>query len=246
MSFNPEFLPDVAALVLSIARLVEAFRLNSCSASGQLELGGNDSKFEDDCEPAAAAPLSEMTACQAEVKNSQSTFQPSPKRDYHPSLCEFQLRHISVSTETRMIPMATRAASIESILGVKPGATETRLALAHKILDGLPVSAVGTLAEIVAPDDGAFKYRLVPRATLERRKKTKRLTSEEGDRLARVAKVMSFAIEIYGDPAKAREFLSRPHAMLDGEKPLDVALATGPGADVVINLLGRAAYSAAT
>jgi len=30
--------------------------------------------------------------------------------------------------------------------------------------------------------------------------------------------------------------------MLDGKAPLDVALATGPGADVVINLLGRAAY----
>jgi uncharacterized protein (DUF2384 family) len=30
--------------------------------------------------------------------------------------------------------------------------------------------------------------------------------------------------------------------MLDNKRPVDVALATGPGADAVINVLGRAAY----
>ena len=34
-----------------------------------------------------------------------------------------------------------------------------------------------------------------------------------------------------------------PHPMLDNRAPLEVALATGLGADAVINLLGRAAYS---
>lgn len=69
-----------------------------------------------------------------------------------------------------------------------------------------------------------------------------RLTRDEGDRLARVATVFSFALSIYKEPEKAREFLSRPHAMLDGRRPLDVVLATGLGADEVTNLLGRAAY----
>ena len=54
--------------------------------------------------------------------------------------------------------------------------------------------------------------------------------------------MFSFALDIYHAPEKAREFLTRPHPMLDGKPPLDVALATGPGADLVINLLGRAAY----
>jgi uncharacterized protein (DUF2384 family) len=40
-----------------------------------------------------------------------------------------------------------------------------------------------------------------------------------------------------------RSFLDRPHPMLDDKTPLDIALATGPGADAVINVLGRAAYS---
>jgi putative toxin-antitoxin system antitoxin component (TIGR02293 family) len=69
------------------------------------------------------------------------------------------------------------------------------------------------------------------------------LTSDEGDRLARLAKVYIFALDIYRHSNNAREFLNRPHAMLDGKLPLDVALETGPGADAVINLLGRVAYS---
>jgi putative toxin-antitoxin system antitoxin component (TIGR02293 family) len=140
--------------------------------------------------------------------------------------------------------MATQPASIETLLGVNAGRHASRLALADSIESGLPVSALDRLADVVAPDDVRFKYRLISKATLERRRKspTKRLTSEEGDRLARLAKVFSFALQIYKAPETARDFLSRPHPMLDGKAPLDVALATGPGADLVINLLGRAAY----
>ena len=140
--------------------------------------------------------------------------------------------------------MASQPASIEALLGVNAGRQSSRLALSNSIEDGLPVAALDRLADTVAPDDARFKFRLIPKATLERRRKApaQRLTSEEGDRLARLAKVFSFALEIYQAPEKAREFLSRPHAMLDGKPPLDVALATSPGADLVINLLGRAAY----
>ena len=68
------------------------------------------------------------------------------------------------------------------------------------------------------------------------------LTAEEGDRLAGLAKVFSFALGIYRDPARAREFLTRSHPMLDGRSPMDIALATGSGADAVVDLMGRAAY----
>lgn len=140
--------------------------------------------------------------------------------------------------------MATQPASIEALLGVDAGRQASRLALAYSIERGLPVAALDRLADVVAPDDVHFKYRLIAKATLERRRKspTRRLTSEEGDRLARLAKVFSFALDIYRSPDAARAFLGRGHPMLDGKAPLDVALATGPGADLVINLLGRAAY----
>ena len=140
--------------------------------------------------------------------------------------------------------MGVRPASAEALLGVATGVQASRLALATSIESGLPVSALDRLADTVAPDDARFKFRLVPKATLERRRRSSSqlLTSEEGDRLARLAKVFSFALDIYGTPERARDFLSRPHAMLDGRPPLDVALGTSPGADLVINLLGRAAY----
>lgn len=141
--------------------------------------------------------------------------------------------------------MATQPATVEQLLGVSTRVGNSRLGLANSIIDGLPVTALDRLAGAVAPDDARFKFRLVPKATLERRKKSasRHLTSEEGDRLARLAKVYVFALDIYQDGSKVRDFLNRPHAMLDGKSPLDVALATGPGADAVINVLGRAAYS---
>jgi putative toxin-antitoxin system antitoxin component (TIGR02293 family) len=139
--------------------------------------------------------------------------------------------------------MSGRSATIEDLLGFKPIATDTRLALAYSIQAGLPVSALDHLAEAVAPDDTRFKFRLIPKATLERRRRShKPLTTDEGDRLARIAKVFSIGLDIYRDPVKLREFLGRPHMMLDNKAPMDVALGTGPGADAVINLLGRAAY----
>jgi putative toxin-antitoxin system antitoxin component (TIGR02293 family) len=140
--------------------------------------------------------------------------------------------------------MAAQPASVEALLGVGVGKQASPLTLAYSIENGLPVAALDRLAERVAPDDARFKFRLIPKATLERRRKSpsRRLTSEEGDRLARLAKVFSFALGIYQAPDRAREFLNRPHPMLDGKPPLDVALATGPGADLVINILGRVAY----
>ncbi len=136
--------------------------------------------------------------------------------------------------------------TIEGLLGVRPTALGSRLSLAKSISAGLPVAALDRLAGIVAPDDVRFKYRLVPKATLERRTRaTKRLSVEEGDRLARLAKVFAMGLDVFRSEGLVREFLRRPHPMLEGQSPLDVALATGPGADAVINLLGRASYGAA-
>ncbi len=142
--------------------------------------------------------------------------------------------------------MPRQNVAIETLLGIGDFARVSPLALAHSIEAGLPVSALEQIAAIIAPDDARFKYRLVPKATLRRRIKSNgQLSTDESDRLFRLAKVFSFALEIYGKPEKVREFLQRPHQMLEGKPPLDVALATSPGADLVVNLLGRAAYGSA-
>ncbi|WOH48090.1 antitoxin Xre/MbcA/ParS toxin-binding domain-containing protein [Bradyrhizobium sp. sBnM-33] len=141
--------------------------------------------------------------------------------------------------------MSHQAAILAGLLGVKPKNTETTLTLARSVEKGLPVSALDKFAGRVSPQDVRdFTYRVVPKPTLERRRKEKQhLTTEESDRLARVAKVFAFGLEVFRDEAKVRDFLNRRHPMLEGKTPLELALATGPGADAVVNLLGRTAYS---
>ncbi len=142
--------------------------------------------------------------------------------------------------------MIMQCEAIEDLLGLEL-AHGSRLEFADAVEKGLPTSALERLASAMAPGKASFKFRFVPKATLERRKRTtdKLLSREESNRIARVAKVFAFAEEIYGTRSDARAFLMRPHIMLDGKKPLDVALATDPGSDVVTNILGRIACSAA-
>ena len=141
--------------------------------------------------------------------------------------------------------MRYQAATAAELLGVKPRNTETTLTLAYSVEKGLPVSALDKFADRISPNDvRRFTYRVVPKPTLERRRKQKQLlTSEESDRLARVAKVFAFGIDVFRDEAKVRAFLERQHPMLDDKAPLEVALATGPGAVGVINWWGGGAFS---
>ena len=102
------------------------------------------------------------------------------------------------------------AATVETLLGVNTDAGNTRLCLVSAILSGSPVCSLDRLASVVAPGDARFKFRLIPKATLERRKKcaTRHLTS--GDRLARLAKVYVFALDIYRDSSNGRHRRERP------------------------------------
>lgn len=139
--------------------------------------------------------------------------------------------------------MATQLQDVETLLGVSAKEAGTPLGVAHRVESGLSVAVVDRVAKAVAPDDPNIKFKFVSKPTLARRRKNRqRLNADEGNRVARVAKVYAMAMSIFRDERKVRDFLSRPHVMLDNEAPLDVALATGPGADAVINILGRAAY----
>lgn len=55
-------------------------------------------------------------------------------------------------------------------------------------------------------------------------------------------KVWAFAMEIYRDEEKVRDFLNRKHPLLDNQRPIDVA---ATDADRVIDLLGGASYGGA-
>lgn len=119
------------------------------------------------------------------------------------------------------------------------------VALIVRIERGLPVKAVDKVAHLVAPDDAQFKYRLVPKATLERRRTANRLSPEEGARLARLAKVWSLARDVWGGDEEARDFLFRPHPMAEDRRPIDLVIQSEFGAELIVDILNGLKYGTA-
>ena len=91
--------------------------------------------------------------------------------------------------------------------------------------DGLPVDSVTVLqAELKrfgVRRPSEFVNRIVPRATRQRRKRLKRV---EGETVLRVASLMALAVYVWGEEEAAAEFLTRPHTLLGGAIPIELAL----------------------
>jgi putative toxin-antitoxin system antitoxin component (TIGR02293 family) len=115
--------------------------------------------------------------------------------------------------------------------------------LKARIREGLPYRAVLALARAIE-DDGVKQEALsaalgLPTTrTLRRRKNPNRLDPGESDRLVRTARIVAWAIEVFGSREKAGAWLDRPNRALGGEKPLSL-LDTEIGAEQIENVLGR-------
>lgn len=116
----------------------------------------------------------------------------------------------------------------------------------ERVRSGLPIAALDRVSHGLAPRDANFKYAIVPRATLARRKKRHdKLSAEESDRVVRLANIWVFARHVWGSDEEARAFFFRPHMMLEGRRPIDVVLGTDMGARLVEDILGRLKYGSA-
>ena len=138
-------------------------------------------------------------------------------------------------------------ADIADVLGlpVKETASRSPFGLISRIEDGLPIGALDRVAHRLAPGDTQFKYRLISKASYERRKVALRLSSDEGTRLARVARVWSLALDVWQSESEARDFLFRPHPMLQDKRPIDVVIQSEIGAELVLDVLGSLKYGSA-
>ncbi|ABI55847.1 conserved hypothetical protein [Alkalilimnicola ehrlichii MLHE-1] len=122
----------------------------------------------------------------------------------------------------------------------------TMLMFSARIASGLPLRSIERVHKIVAPRYREFSTLIITKQTLgRRRKKREPLSRTESERLARIARVWSMAKDVYKDEDLARAFLSRPHQMLQGRVPLEVATETEYGADAVVEILGRLKYGSA-
>jgi putative toxin-antitoxin system antitoxin component (TIGR02293 family) len=131
--------------------------------------------------------------------------------------------------------------NVAQVLGIRESPASATFI--ERIEAGLPVSSLDRLAHQIAPDDPSFKFRLVPKATLARRRRAKRLSPAESERVARIAEIWQLAMDVWKSAADARAFLSRPHMLLEDRPPLEAALGSEHGARRVRTLLGRAKYS---
>jgi putative toxin-antitoxin system antitoxin component (TIGR02293 family) len=136
--------------------------------------------------------------------------------------------------------------SLATLLGVHPRKVErlSSFDLADEVSKGLSVDAIDRVSEKVAPDDANLRYRLVPKATLARRRRTpgRRLSPEESDRVARLARIWELAMDVWKSEPAARRFLAKPHPMLAGRIPREFAIESELGAREVENLIGRVKY----
>ena len=78
---------------------------------------------------------------------------------------------------------------------------------------------------------------VIPLRTLKhRRQRQERLSPEESDRLARVARLWALGKKIFGNPDKARRWLTKPKIRFEERTPL-LMMRTGAGTDAVEEML---------
>lgn len=129
----------------------------------------------------------------------------------------------------------------ERILGRK---IDSDLALDEAISEGLPSGSLAALMQ--AADLSASDLApIIPTRTLMASKSRERLSPEQSDRLARLARLFRLAEETLGSKEKARAWMNRPNRALGGKRPLELARRSS-GSLLVEQVLGRLAYGVYT
>ena len=114
------------------------------------------------------------------------------------------------------------------------------------VREGLSTDVFKTVAANLEMSDRQLAGVLkIPDRTLDRRLKHGVLSPEESDRLARVAKILQRAREVFGNAEKARGWMNTRLAAFEGETPLQRA-DTSLGASQVEDVLGRIDYGVYT
>ncbi len=112
----------------------------------------------------------------------------------------------------------------------------------ERIREGLPYLAVELLQEklSIARSRLAAVLIMSPR-TLARRESERRLTTDESDRLYRVARLFDAAESTLGGTENAEQWMKEENISLGGALPLEM-VKTEPGARLVEQILGRIEY----
>jgi len=114
--------------------------------------------------------------------------------------------------------------------------------LRERLRAGLPYASLAAVATGfgLGGEDTSTVLR-IPARTLARRKRERRLSPEESDRLYRLGRIATLAEEVLGDRRKAADWLRAGNRALGGSAPLS-RLDTDLGAEEVEGILLRLAH----
>ena len=146
---------------------------------------------------------------------------------------------LQVYAEPTEVP-ASEASRVAMLLAIDEADILSDVQLARIVSGGLlPASAIA-LAEVLGRS--RVVGPVVPEATLRRvRKAGKALSRQLSERLYEVGRVVDAVSRAYhGDRNALEAFLNRPHPLLDGETPFDMARSSSAGTEAALNLIRRA------
>lgn len=127
-----------------------------------------------------------------------------------------------------------------AIMGLPEEASRSDVALANTVAQGLTVEALDNLVAHLGR--AALIGRVVPETTYRRTVKAKTpFARDMSDRIYEMSRVTDAAARVYrGDAERMHRFLNKPHRLLEGRTPLEMAGASAAGADAVVALIERA------
>lgn len=137
----------------------------------------------------------------------------------------------------------SEASSMARFMGLPKWGEFDDLRLVEKVSQGLPVSTVETILRRIDPEGSYLRIQdIVPKSTYYRRKEVRKpLTREQSERILALSQVFREALRQYHDDHRsAAMFLTRPHPMLHGRPPMDVARESIAGSQLVMKLLVQA------
>lgn len=137
------------------------------------------------------------------------------------------------------------AIDVVEVLGgrkVLKGRISNAVDLHEKARAGLPYEAFDSVRMALRlTREEAAKAIGLPERTLVRRKKEKKFSPPESDRLLRLARVAALAVEILGTEEKASQWMKKVNLALGSRTPFAL-LDTDAGAKAVENVLWQIAY----
>ena len=144
---------------------------------------------------------------------------------------------------TRDAVIKSDAVRIARIMGLSNWRQMTELALVMEIESGLPLKAVENVAHVIGQGDKKIKFEILSRSTFSRlqNRKNKQLSKDISEKLHGITRVIDQAMRLWNsDKSAVTRFLYRPHPLLAGRTPLDVAKQSTVGADLVVKIIGEA------